>query len=280
MTAPDTPEAPSAHPVPHRIEVAFEVPVTPDVVWRAIATADGIRGWLMPAEVDLVVGGEITFHMGPSPDSDSPATIRAIEPDRRLAYEEDMVALAGRTEGDVTPLRTEFLVESRSGGTCAVTIVTSAYGVGADWEAELFDDIADGWVLMLEALRVYLVRFGDRVATSSWAEARATGTVEQAVGAVRRALGGSRSGDRVTLAGLDGELVKAEEHALLLVLDGEVDGLVTGFAWPDGDEAVVQLLVRAYGDAGAAPADDGVLAAVQPWLAEVLAGVPAAAVDG
>jgi uncharacterized protein YndB with AHSA1/START domain len=36
MTIPD---------VPHRVEFSVEVPGTPDQVWAAIATADGISSW-------------------------------------------------------------------------------------------------------------------------------------------------------------------------------------------------------------------------------------------
>ena len=54
-------------------------------------------------------------------------------------------ARLGRTErargAPVTPLATEFLVEAQSGGTCVLRVVSSAFGTGADWEQEFFDEM-------------------------------------------------------------------------------------------------------------------------------------------
>src|SRR3712207_1069198 len=101
--------------VPHRFELELEVPGTPDQVWRAIATAEGISSWMMPTELDARPGGALTFHMGP--DVDSHGRVTAFEPARRLTYEEDWATLVGQAGADVTPLVTEFVVEARSGGT-------------------------------------------------------------------------------------------------------------------------------------------------------------------
>ena len=49
-----------------------------------------------------------------------------------------------RDLSSVTPIATEFLIESASGGSCVIRVVTSAYGSGADWENEFFAEmIAD-----------------------------------------------------------------------------------------------------------------------------------------
>src|SRR5687768_3767018 len=133
MTTPD---------VPHRFEAEFEVPGTPEQVWRAIATPEGISSWMMPVDLDARLGGALTFHMGP--EADSHGRVTGFEPERRFAYEEDWAALVGRPDADVTPLVTEFLVEARSGGTCVVRVVTSAFGTGADWENEFWDEMNTG----------------------------------------------------------------------------------------------------------------------------------------
>ena len=44
----------------------------------------------------------------------------------------------------VTPIATEFLIESASGGSCVIRVVTSAYGSGADWENEFFAEMVAG----------------------------------------------------------------------------------------------------------------------------------------
>jgi hypothetical protein len=51
-----------------------------------------------------------------------------------------------------TPIATEFLIESASGGSCVIRVVTSAYGSGADWENEFFAEMVAGWGAMLDNL--------------------------------------------------------------------------------------------------------------------------------
>lgn len=137
MTTPDT---------PYRFELELTVSATPEQVWDAIASADGISAWMLPTELDPREGGAVKFHMGP--DGASEGTVTAFEPTRRIAYEEDWATLVGHAGADVTPLVTEFLVEARSGGTCVVRVVSSAYGTGADWENEFWGEMNAGcWCL-------------------------------------------------------------------------------------------------------------------------------------
>ena len=43
MTTPDT---------PYRFELELTVPATPEQVWDAIASAEGISAWMLPTELD------------------------------------------------------------------------------------------------------------------------------------------------------------------------------------------------------------------------------------
>ena len=54
---------------PYHFEVELEVPGTPDEVWQAIATADGIASWMMHVDLEAHEGGAVTFHMRCSPRS-------------------------------------------------------------------------------------------------------------------------------------------------------------------------------------------------------------------
>lgn len=56
----------------------------------------------------------------------------------------------------VTPIATEFLIESASGGSCVIRVVSSAYGSGADWENEFFAEMVVGWVELLDNLAAHL----------------------------------------------------------------------------------------------------------------------------
>src|SRR5688500_17033631 len=155
--------------VHHRFEAEIEVPGTPEQVWQAIATAEGISSWMMPTELEERAGGALTFHMGP--DADSYGRVTAFEPSRKFAFEEDWATLVGQEGAEVTPLLTEFVVEARSGGTCVVRVVTSAFGTGAEWEHEFWEEMDRGWAPMLDNLRLYMTHFPGQQATPLFAGA-------------------------------------------------------------------------------------------------------------
>src|SRR5690606_5945956 len=104
--------------VPHRLELTFELPGTPEQVWQAIATGAGVRSWFLPTDIEERPGGAVITHMG---DTSSPGRITAWEPNRRFAYEEpEWPSLAGQDGATVTPLASEFVIEAQSGGTCVL----------------------------------------------------------------------------------------------------------------------------------------------------------------
>ncbi|WP_350348906.1 SRPBCC domain-containing protein [Agromyces sp. G08B096] len=163
-----------AQPAPgeYRMERTYEVAATPEQVWEAIATAEGISSWMVPARLDPRVGGEVSFDLG---EMNSTGVVTDYSPNTRFAYDEpwpiaerpedvapDMaewfasigVPLAEVCDGldAVSPIATEFLVESASGGSCVIRVVTSAYGSGADWEREFFAEMAESLAPILDRL--------------------------------------------------------------------------------------------------------------------------------
>lgn len=160
----------------HRMERTYEVPATPDQVWDAIATADGISAWMVPTRLDPRVGGEVFFDFG---DFGSTGVITDYAPNDRLAYEEPW-PIAERADDipagmvawfdsigvsldevyrglpSITPLATEFLVESESGGSCVIRVVSSSFGSGSDWEREFFAEMTSGWSGYLDQLVKHL----------------------------------------------------------------------------------------------------------------------------
>jgi uncharacterized protein YndB with AHSA1/START domain len=257
--------------VSHRFEYELEVPGSPEQVWRAIASADGIAAWMTPTELDARLGGAVTFHMGP--EASSHGRVTAFEPARRIAYEEDWATLCGHAGADVTPLLTEFVVEARSGGTCVVRVVTSAFGTGADWEHEFWDDMDRGWAPMLDNLRLYLTYFPDQRATPMFAVVTFPGTTpETAIAAVRRDLAVDAVGDPVSARGVVGRLERMIERHMLLRLEEPVPGLVSLSSYPTEDASAVYL--TGYLFTAAAP---GYVEREQPtwqaWLEEVAADV-------
>jgi uncharacterized protein YndB with AHSA1/START domain len=189
--------------IPYRFELELEVEGTPDEVWQAIATPEGISSWMLETELEPRVGGSLTVRMGP--DAASHGQVTAFEPARRLVYEEDWATLVGHPGADVTPLATEFLIEARSGGTCIVRVVSSAFGTGADWEHEFWDEMTLGWAPMVDNLRLYMTHFRGEHATQLWATAACGGTPATAASALRRAIGiEGEPGETCTARDLDG----------------------------------------------------------------------------
>lgn len=221
MTTPD---------VPLRLELSVEVPGSPDDVWDAIATANGISSWLMRTDVEEREGGALVLHMG---EMDSPATVTGWEPPHRFVYEEpEWAALSGRPDADVTPMATEFLVEARSGGTCVVKVVTSAFGTGAEWEREFFADMEKYWLPFFEHLRLYLTHFPGQHVTSmeNWVDL--AGSPEEALAAIGRALGAGDAGQAVRARGLSGHVERVSDIELLLRITEPIPGLLAFFAMP------------------------------------------------
>ena len=243
MTTPNT---------PHRFELELTVPGTPEQVWQAIATAEGISGWMMPTTLDAREGGTIRFDMGPDMASEGPVT--AYEPSRRFAYEEDWAALVGQAGADVTPLATEFLVEARSGGTCVVRVVTSAYGTGAEWENEFWSEMDRGWAPMLDNLRIYLAHFAGEPVSPVQASATFAGTPEEAIDRVRAALGVRSVGERVDALGLDAVVERSIPRHFLLRVE-QPPALLTAFSYGVENGSAVIIGAYLYGPAGPSNAE-------------------------
>jgi uncharacterized protein YndB with AHSA1/START domain len=252
-------------PVEHRYELELTVPGTPEQVWDAIATADGIAGWMMPTELEPRLGGAVVFHMGPDPDEVSRGRVTAYEPTRRIAYEEDWAALVGQPGDDVTPLVTEFIVEAQSGGSCVVRVVSSAFGAGAEWEREFFDEMTTGWGPMLDNLRLYLLHFPGQRVESMWAGTEFAGSPEEGIAAVRTALGVSGAGDPVQVLGVDGRVERSIERHMLVLVTQPVPGFLSFFAFGGNDASGVRMQAQRFGDAPA-PYDEREHSEWQSWF--------------
>jgi uncharacterized protein YndB with AHSA1/START domain len=164
------------HRVEHRTERSYKVAATPEQIWDAVATAHGISAWMVPTTLDPKIGGAVSFDLG---DFTSTGVVTDYTPNHRFAYEEqwpiaDSVEMispdmakwfesAGasllKVHDDLKSaslIATEFLVESGSGGSSVLRIVTSAYGSGAEWENEFFAEMARGWSELLDNLAAQL----------------------------------------------------------------------------------------------------------------------------
>ena len=209
--------------VPHLFEYEVEVPGTPEQVWQAIATANGISSWLLRTSLDPRVGGEVRFHMG---EVDSVGEVTAYDEPRHFAVvEPEWAALAGQEGADVTPLATEFLVEAKSGGTCVVRVVCSAFGTGAGWEDDFWEGMVDGWIPSFEVLRLVLQHFPGQTVTTFDALADVAGSHEQVLEAMRTTLP----------ADVEGEWIQAAPGSATMQLTAPVPGFLILMAIPAGE---------------------------------------------
>jgi uncharacterized protein YndB with AHSA1/START domain len=230
--------------VPLRVEMVFELPGTVEQVWQAIATGPGISSWFLPTDLEERLGGRIVTHMG---ETSSPGRVTGWEPGKRLAYEEpDWAALGGHEGEPVTPLATEFLIEARSGGTCVLRVVSSAFGTGADWEQEILDEMEYGWRPYFERLRIYLAHFPGQHATLLEVDRTVTGKAPDVVfAAMGEALGIDEVGQTVEALGIKGQVERVAESDLLVRVSDPVPGYVALAAW--GREGQDEALATAQG---------------------------------
>lgn len=232
------------HENPLRMELRFELPGTPEQVWQAIATADGISGWFLPTDLEEREGGAVCFHMG---ETDSEGRVTGWEPPRRIEYAEpEWAALVGEDPASVTPLVSEFLVEARSGGTCVVHVVSSAFGSGADWEEEFFEQMQETWTPFFDNLRLYLTRFPGQQATHLEAEAQLRGSADEVYAAVLADLGIREVGQQVDARGLRGEVHRLGNKEFLVSLDTSLPGYFGVTTYDEGGEGSALAIVRGW----------------------------------
>jgi uncharacterized protein YndB with AHSA1/START domain len=226
--------------VPLRLEMAFELPGTPEQLWQAIATAQGINAWSMPTDLEERQGGTIEFHMG---ETSSRGVVTGWDPPLRFACEEpDWAALVGHEGEPVTPLATEFLIEARSGGTCVLRVVTSAFGTGADWEAEFFEEMEKGWRPYFDRLRLYLTHFPGQRATLLDVSHTLRGRAGPVFAAMRQSLGLAEVGQSVEARGLTGTVQRLGAEDALVRVTHPVPGYLTFAAWDSSEDEVSAMV--------------------------------------
>jgi uncharacterized protein YndB with AHSA1/START domain len=257
--------------VPHRFEFSVELPGTAEQVWQAIATGPGLTAWYMPSDVEEHVGGAVVIHMG---ETDAPGRVGEWEPPHRLVIEEpDWAALAGQAGADVTPLVTEYLIEAASGGTCVLRVVSSAFGTGADWEREFFEQAEHYWRPMFEHLRLYLDHFPGQTASLVDIGAAVPSSTSDVLAALRAKLGASAVGDRVDVHGAAGEVAKMSDLGVLVRLTEPRAGYESLYVFPaDDDSSYAGVRGYLFGDGAATLAAERE-AAWKEWLDQLPAAV-------
>ena len=236
------------------VQIEVEVPGTPEEVWQAIATGQGISSWFVPAEFEVRDGKPVAVKVTMGPGMESTSAVTAWDPPRKWAAQSD-----GWIPG-MPPLANEWSVEARGGGICIVRIVQSLFASTDDWDNQL-ESAAHGWPGFLRTLRIYLTHFrGQRSAIMKWMVPVA-GTEAEAWEALTAALGvkGVRVGQRCTApAGVPAisgvvEYVTQSPYDALLRLDTPGPGVAARGAasFPGAPGSMVAMNLYLYGDQAA-----------------------------
>lgn len=236
------------------IEVAFEVPGTPEEVWQAIATGPGIASWFVPAEFEERDGKPVSMKLKFGPGVEPSAAITVWDPPHRYA---------GQNEGwgGSPPIATEWNVEARAGGVCLIRIVHSLFASTDQWDDQL-EGANSGWSGFLAILRIYLKHFRGQASALMQITAPVALTDAEAWEALTSALGvkGLRVGQRWTtpagVSPLSGvlESVTEDPYDALLRLDTPGPGIAAlgSATYPGGGPTVVAMNLYMYGDQAAA----------------------------
>lgn len=260
------------------VEVEVEVPGTPEEVWRAIATGPGISAWFVPTKIEERDGRPVRSVSDFGPGMESAAEITEWDPPHRFAAE------SGDLGPGAPPVATEWIVESRDGGTCVVRVVHSLFASADDWDDQLHG-WETGWPTFFRILRIYLEHFRGLPGATFQVMGTAPGSKKRAWQSLTGALGlgDPAAGERTSSGAGAPELSAVVEFKgpakwpqLLLRLDRPAPGIAHLFAMPMGGQVLLPVRVYLYGDR----AEETARAEEAAWRAWMAERFPAAAPGG
>ena len=234
------------------IQVEVEVPGTPEEVWQAIATAQGISAWFCPAEFEEQGGKPVAAKLTFGPGMESRSVVTAWDPPRMFAREAD-----GWAPGS-PPIATEFSVEARAGGVCVVRVVNSLFASTDDWDKQL-DGAESGWPGIFRILRIYLTHFRGQRSAIMQVMAPVAGTAAEAWATLTAALGlngvgvGQRWAVPAGVPALGGvvEQVSQSPYGALLRLDKPGPGTAALYIITIPGSVIAAFSFYLYGDQAA-----------------------------
>ena len=192
------------------------------------------------------------------PGTDAPGTVTAWEPPRRLGIEEPPDWRPG-----AATLATEWTIEPRAGGTCAVRLVHSLFTDTDDWDHEL-EGIEANWPCFFGILQLYLKHFREQPAAIIRVTGTASGTERDAWAALLDALGlaGVAEGrpwrtpvdGAPPLSGTVERIVEGAAPHILLRLGDLLLGIAAPAVYTVDDQVMTSFGIYLYGDAASAVA--------------------------
>lgn len=124
-------------------ELEIEMNATPERVWQALSTAEGIASWFAPVtRVEPGVGGSVFVQWGGGMEGSQ--RIEAWEPERHLRLAND------RAEG-APPSVVNYFLEGK-GGSTVLRLVHSGFGPGASFDDE-YEATGSAWPVFLKMMK-------------------------------------------------------------------------------------------------------------------------------
>jgi uncharacterized protein YndB with AHSA1/START domain len=233
------------------IQVEVEVPGTPEEVWRAIATGQGISSWFVPTQLEEREGGKMLMNFGPG--MDATATITKWNPPLEFAAESSHLG------ENAPPVATEWFVEARGGGVCIVRVVHSLFSDSDQWDGEL-EGTESGWPTYFRVLRLYLGRFagmygGSMIAMGSSADSESA-TWEKIIEnlnlhSIKTGQPCNTGSGAPRLSGVVESHSKQSPHFLIMALNEPVSGIALIGANNCGGQVLVSASLYLYGNKAA-----------------------------
>lgn len=227
------------------VQAEVIVPGTPEEVWAAIATGQGVSSWFVPTEMQA--DGTVISHFGPGMDAVAKQT--ASEPPLRFAAVSEM--------GPGAPqMATEWTVEARDGGTCVVRVVHSLFASTDDWDDQL-GAVEQGWPDYFAILQLYLRHFRGQPSAAFQLMGMACQTPDAVWRQLVEPLGllAAHTGERLRSQHAQLQFAGVVERTgepghpqqLLLRLEEPTPGVAHLFAMPMGPTVVVSARFYWYG---------------------------------
>ena len=124
-------------------------------------------------------------------------------------------------------------------------VTSSGFGTGAAWESEFWDDMGTQWMPFFDNLRLYLGHFPGQEATQLEATASHPSDAEALWSTLHDELGLRDEGATVEVRGATGTVERVGELQTLVRLTAPVPGMLSVYAWEEGDGKATAG-VRAY----------------------------------
>ena len=139
-----------------QVKAEIEIDATPEAVWQAIASLQGMKAWFMGMECDFEgkVGGKVTTKMGGQVIGQ--ADIEAWDPPHKL------VTRNPDPFGPGTPaMGYEWTIEAQDSGKCVLRMVQTLFSNDSAWEGQV-GDTTEGWPAFFHVLRNYVERHSEQ----------------------------------------------------------------------------------------------------------------------